>query len=74
LPTYVGSLGNPTEAPVYMPRAYYTDIGIFEVLGERFAMSPILDAVDDLHQRLFRTLTRGGVIDRDRQDTPPPGA
>jgi hypothetical protein len=49
LPTYVGSLGNPTEAPVYMPRAYYTDIGIFEVLGERFAMSPILDAVDDLH-------------------------
>jgi len=45
LPTYVGSLGEQHEVPTHLFRAYYTDIGVFEVLGERIEMQGSLEVM-----------------------------
>ena len=62
LPTYVGPLGKDPEVPTYLFRAYYTNVGVFEVLGKRFEMLPILDALRDLHNRLVLCTNAGGRI------------
>lgn len=62
LPTYVGPLGEQHEVPRHLFRAYYTDIGVFEVLGERFEMAPILQEVEELHERLLAAARNGSRI------------
>ena len=62
LPTYVGPLGEQHEVPRHLFRAYYTDIGVFEVLGERFEMAPILQEVEELHERLLAAACNGSRI------------
>jgi hypothetical protein len=62
LPTYVGPLGEHNEVPTFLFRAYYTDIGVFEVLGERFEMAPILEEVEELHERLLAAACDGSRI------------
>lgn len=52
LPTYVGPLGPAPEVPTILFRAYYTDCAVLEVLGLRFEMEPLLNAIQDLHQSL----------------------
>jgi hypothetical protein len=62
LPTYVGPSGSDPEVPTFLFRAYYTDVAVFEILGKRFEMVPILDAIDELHDRLVECAARGGRI------------
>lgn len=62
LPTYVGPLGPEPEGPAHLFRAYYTDCGVFEVLGERFQMIPILDEMRKMHERLLMAADRGRRI------------
>lgn len=62
IPTYVGPLGEEPEVPTFLFRAYYTDVGVFEVVGKRFEMSPILDAMQDLHDRLLACSENGSRI------------
>ena len=59
---YVGPLGEQHEVPRHLFRAYYTDIGVFEVLGERFEMAPILQEVEELHERLLAAACNGSRI------------
>lgn len=62
LPAYVGPLGEPPDVPTHLFRAYYTDAGILEVLGERFEMTPILEEVERLHNRLLEAAHHGRRI------------
>jgi len=62
LPTYVGPLGEKHDVPTHLFRAYYTDIGVFEVLGERFEMVPMLEEVEELHGRLLSAACNGSRI------------
>lgn len=48
--------------PTHLFRAYYTDIGVFEVLGERFEMAPILEEVEELHERLLAAAFNGSRL------------
>jgi hypothetical protein len=61
LPTYVGPLDGDLEVPTHFFRAYYTNEGVFEVLGERFEMKPILEEVEALHARLEECGRRGRI-------------
>lgn len=71
LPTYVGPLGEQHEVPRHLFRAFYTDIGVFEVLGERFEMAPILEEVEELHERLLAAACNGSRIPYQRIDQTP---
>jgi hypothetical protein len=67
LPSYVGPSAPEPDVPTYLFRAYYTDIGVFEILGDRFAVQPIYDEIDRLHDRLVECVQSGGRL-------PSPGA
>jgi len=71
LPTYVGSPGEQQEVPTHFFRAYYTDIGVFEILGERFEMAPILEEVEELHDRLLAAACNGSRIPYQRIEQTP---
>lgn len=62
LPTYVGPQGPEPEVPTFLFRAYYTDVGVLEILGHRFDIAPILNALQTLHDRLSECAERGGRI------------
>ena len=62
LPTYVGPIGGDAEVPTYQFRAYYTDVGVFEVLGRRFELQPLLDEIQVVHDRLTLCAETGGRI------------
>ncbi|HET7584592.1 MAG TPA: hypothetical protein VFK13_06765 [Gemmatimonadaceae bacterium] len=62
LPTYVGPLNGEPEVPTHFFRAYYTNIGVFEVLGNRFEMTPFLEEIQGLHARLWACGQSGGRI------------
>jgi hypothetical protein len=50
-PAYVG--GYPeSEVPLHFFRAYYIDIGIFEVLGSKFEVQPIVDEIYKIYNHM----------------------
>jgi len=62
LPTYVGPMPIEPEIPTHLFRAYYTDVGVFEILGQRFEVQPVVDALHDIHNRLLQCAQTGGRI------------
>lgn len=62
VPTYVGPMGSDSGVPTYLFRAYYTDVGVFEILGYRCHVQPVLDEIRSLHGRLLRCAEGGGRI------------
>jgi hypothetical protein len=64
LPTYVGPIGPDPEVPTFLFRAYYTDVAVFEILGKRFEMVPILNAIQELNDRLVECASRGRRLPR----------
>ncbi len=62
LPTYVGPMRADSAAPTHYFRAYYTDVGVFEILGHRFHIQPLLDEIQTLHKRLLRCAEAGSRI------------
>lgn len=58
IPAYVGLAPKP-GLPSYFFRAFYTDIGVFEVLGERYAMQPLFDEMSRLHDLLVTCIKNG---------------
>lgn len=64
LPTWIGPLSPELEVPANLFRAYYTDVGVFEVLGKRYEIVPILEAVRSLHGKLLRAGDEGGRLPR----------
>ena len=61
-PIYVGPLRPDPEVPTYLFRAYYTDVGVFEILGKRFEIQPVLDEIRALHNRLVHSAEHGGRL------------
>ena len=62
LPTYVGPLRTESEVSTHLFRAYYTDVGVFEILGHRFEIQPLLDELRFLHNRLVLCAENGGRL------------
>jgi hypothetical protein len=56
---YVGPVPRKPEVPSHVFRAYYTDQGVFEVLGQRYEMQPIVDEIAAIHESL-RTCCEAG--------------
>jgi hypothetical protein len=51
-PKYIGPLPDKPEVPTHIFRAYYTNVGIFELLGKRYSIQPIADEIARIHQSL----------------------
>ena len=49
LPAYVGGTLESDDVPTHLFRAFYIDTAVFEVLGEKFEVQPIVDAICKLH-------------------------
>lgn len=64
LPSYVGPKPPESEVPTIAFRAYYTDVGEFEILGDRFDVPMVLTAIEEVHIRVVSCLDRGGRIPR----------
>jgi hypothetical protein len=65
LPTHIGNRPEEQEVPVHLFRAYYTEVAVFEVLGQRFAIRPIIEEIARLHALLRRCSEQGSVLPRD---------
>jgi len=57
---YVGSLANYEAQGCVTFRAFFTDVGVFEVLGLRLEMQPVLDEVRRVHNLIVECLQDGG--------------
>lgn len=64
LPEYVGPLVESRDVPVHLFRAYYLDVGVFELLGRRYEMNPIAIEVGRVHELLRKMNSEGGVFGR----------
>lgn len=62
-PSYVGAWIQ-TDVPTHMFRAYYIDIGQFEMLGRRYLVKPLVDEVLLVHERLEACETNGGRLQK----------
>jgi hypothetical protein len=63
IPAYVGSAPKPGIQSHFF-RAFFTDIGVFEVLGERYAMQPLYDEMIRLHDLLVACARNGYRLPR----------
>jgi hypothetical protein len=51
-PEYVGMSPSEDGVPKHVFRAFYLDTGVFEVLGHRVEMQPLVDEIVDVYSRL----------------------
>jgi len=68
VPTYVGPMQGAPEVPTSLFRAYYTDVAVFEILGQRFDIEPVLDELQGIHNRLLDCCEAGGRIPYSKQN------
>lgn len=61
-PAYVGPYPGEPEVPAYLFRAYYTDRGVFEVLGQRYEMQPFVDEIAAIHDRIHACCRSGSRL------------
>lgn len=52
VPHYVGPSLEPSEVPGHIFRAFYTDELVFEVIGERYTIPPLIDELEWLEERI----------------------
>jgi hypothetical protein len=55
IPQYIGPYLEKSGVPGHLFRAYYTDRGIFEVLGRQFPIVPLVDEIQRIDARLERS-------------------
>ena len=51
-PSYFGPTPPPSQVRQHFFRAYYTDSGVFEILGKPFEIMPIVDEIVRIHELL----------------------
>lgn len=61
-PQHVGLLPENDGVPCHVFRAYYVDVGIFELLGKRYEIQPISDEIWHLHSLLIQCDINGGRL------------
>lgn len=64
VPRYVGNAQKIGEEPQHVFRAYYTDIGMFVILGAQYKIQPIADEILRLHRILGQCITDGQRLPR----------
>jgi hypothetical protein len=52
IPAFVGGESNNNDIPTHIFRAFYIDSGVFETLGQRFELQPIIDELCSIYDRL----------------------
>jgi hypothetical protein len=62
VPQYVGPLAGRGDISTHMFRAYYIDMGLFEMLGRRYEIGPIADEIVRLHRCLVYSDENGGRL------------
>jgi len=62
VPNFVGVEPENDGVPRYVFRAFYNRIGVFEVLGHRYKVQPIVDEIYEVHRRLLSFAERGYVM------------
>lgn len=50
IPHYLGPKGESSGVPTHFFRAYFTNIGIFEILGKQYEIKPIAEELLRLHE------------------------
>lgn len=53
-----------SEVPHHIFRAYYLKEGLFQILGERYEIQPIVNEMARIHDLLVRSDGNGGVFKR----------
>jgi hypothetical protein len=61
-PEFVGPLPENGGAPAHIFRAYYLDVGLFEMLGKRYEIEPLAAEISRLHDRLRFCDRQGGRL------------
>lgn len=57
IPAYVGGIFDNDGVPTHLFRAFYIDVGIFETLGQRYEVQPIVDELCKIHDK-FHSIER----------------
>jgi hypothetical protein len=61
-PEFVGPLLENDGIPAHIFRAYYLDVGLFEMLGKRYEIEPLAHEILRLHDRLLVADRSGGRL------------
>jgi hypothetical protein len=66
LPEYIGPFSEADGVPVHLFRAYYVDTAVFQLLGNRYEVQPIVEEVGRLRDQLQKMDNSGGMFGRRR--------
>lgn len=58
-PKHVGPTPPETGVATHVFKAFYTDVGVFEVLGNKFEVKPIFDELYRIHEKLIEFSSNG---------------
>jgi hypothetical protein len=61
-PEFVGPLPESDGVPARILRAYYLDVGLFEMLGKRYELQPLVNEIVRIHDRLVLADSGGGRL------------
>ena len=59
IPDYVGPEPGKEQVPYHLFRAYFIDTGRVSILGVKFELQPLVDAISELHKSLQECELRG---------------
>lgn len=62
IPEFVGALPENDGVPTHIFRAYYLDVGLFEMLGKRYEVEPLANEILRIHDRLLVAELNGGRL------------
>jgi len=62
VPQYFGPSPNNDGVPRHTFRSYYIDVGVFELLGDRYEIEPIAKELWRLHEVLTKCDQQGGRL------------
>lgn len=63
VPELVAPFPKNNDASCHIFRAYYTDVGVFEMLGKRYEFQPFAEEVERIHERLLVLDRKGGRLE-----------
>lgn len=61
-PRYVGTTPAKDGVPAHLFRAYFTDQGVFSLLGREYEMQPLVDEIGRLHDLLVAAIENGNRL------------
>ena len=70
VPDYFGPSPPSDRGPLKLFRAYFTDVGHFEIFGESYAITPLVEALIELHYKVSECLNSGSRFPRCTNEQP----